>query len=106
MGIIQECKCKCKEKKKEDEVNLQKKLNVQKGDIIVNNLSNLKTLDLNLEKLFNKRIKIEEKKEDEISENFNSEEINDYNFINVISINDSSFIKEKKNIISKKIKHI
>ena len=96
MGIIQECKCKCKEKKNEDEVNLQKNLNVQKADIIVNNLSNLKKLDLNLEKLFNKRIKIEEKKEDEISENFNSEEINDYNFINVISINDSSFIKEKK----------
>ena len=96
MGIIQECKCKYKEKKKEDEVNLQKNLNVQKADIIVNNLSNLKKLDLNLEKLFNKRIKIEEKKEDEISENFNSEEINDYNFINVISINDSSFIKEKK----------
>ena len=72
MGMIQNCRC------------------------IVNNLSNLKKLDLNLEKLFNKRIKIEEKKEDEISENFNSEEINDYNFINVISINDSSFIKEKK----------
>ena len=94
MGIIQECKCKCKEKKKEDEVNLQKNLNVQKADIIVNNLSNLKTLDLNLEKLFNKRIKIEEKKEDEISENFNSEEENDYNLINVISIRDNSFIKE------------
>jgi hypothetical protein len=94
MGMIQNCRCKCKERKKEDEVNLQKKLNVQKGDIIVNNLSNLKKLDLNLEKLFNKRIKIEEKKEDEISENFNSEEENDYNLINVISIRDNSFIKE------------
>ena len=94
MGMIQNCRCKCKERKEEDEVNLQKKLNVQKGDIIVNNLSNLKKLDLNLEKLFNKRIKIEEKKEDEISENFNSEEENDYNLINVISIRDNSFIKE------------
>ena len=94
MGIMQDCKCKCKERKNDDEVNLQKNLNVQKADIIVNNLNNLKKLDLNLEKLFNKRIKIEEKKEDEISENFNSEEENDYNLINVISIRDNSFIKE------------
>ena len=91
---MQDCKCKCKERKNDDEVNLQKNLNVQKADIIVNNLNNLKKLDLNLEKLFNKRIKIEEKKEDEISENFNSEEENDYNLINVISIRDNSFIKE------------
>ena len=94
MGIMQDCKCKCKERKNDDEVNLQKNLNVQKADIIVNNLNNLKKLDLNLEKLFNKRIKIEEKKEDEISENFNSEEENDYNLINVISIDDNSFKKE------------
>ena len=94
MGIMQDCKCKCKERKNDDEVNLQKNLNVQKADIIVNNLNNLKKLDLNLEKLFNKRIKIEEKKEDEISENFNSEEENDYNLINVISIRDNSFFKE------------
>ena len=91
---MQDCKCKCKERKNDDEVNLQKNLNVQKADIIVNNLNNLKKLDLNLEKLFNKRIKIEEKKEDEISENFNSEEENDYNLINVISIDDNSFKKE------------
>ena len=95
MGIMQDCKCKCKERKNDDEVNLQKNLNVQKADIIVNNLNNLKKLDLNLEKLFNKRIKIEEeKKEDEISDNFNSEEENDYNLINVISIDDNSFKKE------------